>query len=86
MTKAILVSGATGRQGSAVVKALLDQVVDIEIIALTRDPNKPSAQALSRLSPKIKLIAGNLNEPKEIFQKVREVSNSPLWGVFSVQV
>lgn len=86
MVKTILVTGATGKQGSAVIKALLEQPIDFEILALTRDPHKESAQALRKLSTRIKLIAGNLNTPRDVFRTAREVCQSPIWGVFSVQV
>ena len=53
MSRAILVSGATGSQGGAVVQALLDQAPDFRILALTRDPTSPSAQKLAAKSDNI---------------------------------
>ncbi len=41
----ILVTGATGNQGSAIARHLL-QRGNFKVRALVRDPNKPAAQAL----------------------------------------
>lgn len=86
MSRAVLITGATGKQGGSVVNALLKQGTDYEILAVTRDPQSASAQRLAARSPKIKLVAGNLDDAGEIFNKAREVSEAPIWGVFSVQV
>ncbi|KAF3125871.1 hypothetical protein TWF594_001275 [Orbilia oligospora] len=85
MSKAILITGATGKQGGAVIRSLLKANANVEILALTRDAKSPSAQKLFRLSPKIKLVVGDLDQPENIFQKVKEVTKLPVWGVFSVQ-
>lgn len=86
MTKVILVTGATGRQGGAVVNALIAEQADVEILAVTRNPNSASAQKLSGKSPKIKLVKGNLDDPAGIFANAKGVASQPVWGVFSVQV
>ncbi|WVW79638.1 hypothetical protein I302_101607 [Kwoniella bestiolae CBS 10118] len=92
--RAILVFGATGRQGSALINALLSSP-GIEskhtILAVTRDPSTPRAQKLiqsERSRRIIKVIKGNLNSPSEIFRQARELSPSgdnKVWGVFSMQ-
>nr|WP_264475090.1 NmrA family NAD(P)-binding protein [Salinirubrum litoreum] len=43
----VLVVGATGRQGGAVVDALLADDADFEVFGLTRDPDSESARALA---------------------------------------
>ncbi|KAF2476151.1 NAD(P)-binding protein [Lindgomyces ingoldianus] len=85
MSKAILITGATGKQGGSLVNALLKANADFEILALTRNIQSPSAQKLRQKSPKIKLVAGNLDAVDEVFQKANEASKLPIWGVFSVQ-
>lgn len=84
--KAIIVTGATGKQGSALVRGLIAKDAPFEILAITRDVNSASAQNLAKLSPKIKLINGNLDHPVDIFENARSASDNPLWGLFSVQV
>ena len=78
----ILVTGATGKQGGAVIKALLASPppFDYEILALTRKTTSPAAQALTS-NPTVSLIEGDLNDCPAIFEK-----NQSIWGVFSVQV
>ncbi|PLB48432.1 nucleoside-diphosphate-sugar epimerase family protein [Aspergillus steynii IBT 23096] len=84
--KAIIVTGATGKQGSSVIRNLISKDAPFEVLAVTRDVNSPSAQRLAKLSPKIKLIEGNLDQPVDIFENARTASDHPLWGLFSVQV
>lgn len=83
MSKAILVAGATGNQGGAVVKALKD--TDFEILALTRNPESPAATKLANTSANIKLVQGDLDNPNAVFKKAQEITKSPIWGVYSVQ-
>ena len=83
-TQAILVTGATGKQGGAVVNALLDS--NFEILALTRNAASQSAQKLAQKSPKIKLVTGNLDALDEVFNAAQKATKLPIWGVFSVQV
>ncbi|KAI1104967.1 NAD(P)-binding protein [Jackrogersella minutella] len=85
MSRALLIAGATGKQGGAVVNALLKANADFEILALTRDSQSASAQRLLQKSPKIKLVTGNLDAPDNIFTKAKEVTETPIWGVYSVQ-
>ena len=56
MSRTILVTGATGKQGGAVVNALLAANADFQILALTRDAQSASAQRLAKKSPNIKLV------------------------------
>jgi uncharacterized protein YbjT (DUF2867 family) len=84
--KSILVTGATGKQGGALINALLAEDADIEILAVTRNPQSKSAKNLADKSPKIKLVQGDLDDPAGIFKNAHQVSSEPIWGVFSVQV
>ncbi|KAF1976393.1 NAD(P)-binding protein [Bimuria novae-zelandiae CBS 107.79] len=83
MSRTILVTGATGRQGGSVIKALRN--TPFEILALTRDLSSPSAQKLANSSPHIKLIQGDLDNPSLVFQNAIAATSNPIWGVFSVQ-
>ncbi|RAH82222.1 NmrA-like family protein [Aspergillus japonicus CBS 114.51] len=85
MPLALLITGATGNQGSAVINALLAQELDVEILAVTRNPHSSAARRLTQRSPKIKLIQGDLDHPAQIFEKAKNAATLPISGVFSVQ-
>ena len=82
MAKNILVTGATGKQGGAVVSALLasPSAADFVIYAVTRSPSSAAARSLAS-KPNVKVIEGNLDSPAALFQS----AGVPIWGVFSVQ-
>jgi uncharacterized protein YbjT (DUF2867 family) len=86
MGRTILVTGATGNQGGAVVNALLAANADFNILALTRDANSSSSQKLKAKSPAISIVQGDLNDTENVFKTAKAASNQPIWGVFSVQV
>lgn len=81
-TRNILVVGATGKQGGAVINALQDRPLPfaVNILALTRNPDSPSAKALSQRHPSITLIKGDLADSDAIFAQLTE----PLWALFLV--
>ncbi|KFZ24116.1 hypothetical protein V502_01395 [Pseudogymnoascus sp. VKM F-4520 (FW-2644)] len=83
MARSILVTGATGNQGGAVIEALLasPRSNDFTIYALTRSSNSPSAKKLAAKGKNIKLVQGDLDHVELIFQAAPE----PYWGVFSMQ-
>ena len=56
--KIILVTGATGRQGGAVIRHLLQR--GFKVRALTRDPAKPSARALE--SKGVEVCQGDMED------------------------
>lgn len=85
MSRAVLVTGATGKQGGAVVKSLLQARADFAIIAVTRNPSSPAAQKLKALAPDISLVRGDLSDAQAIFTNAKEVANGPIWGVYSIQ-
>lgn len=84
MARSILVTGATGKQGGAVVDALLasPRHSDFTIYALTRSVDSMSAKSLAVKSENIKLVHGDLNHVDLIFEAAPE----PYWGIFSMQV
>ena len=86
MSRTILVTGATGKQGGSVVAALLAAKADFNILALTRDASSPSAKRLASKSANITLVEGNLDDADAVFNSANKASTSPIWGVFSVQV
>lgn len=86
MNRAILVTGATGKQGGAVIKALLADKAGFRILAVTRDTNSPSAKRLAAKSSDITLVQGDLNDTEAIFKAAEQATSHPIWGVFSVQV
>ncbi|KXX75122.1 NmrA-like family domain-containing protein 1 [Madurella mycetomatis] len=66
----ILVVGATGQQGGAVVKALLDLQTEfpLHILALTRNAQSEKAKALAESHKGvIELVEGDSSNPKPIF-------------------
>lgn len=89
--RAILVIGATGKQGGAVVNALLALPTNggqsaFTILAVTRNIASPGAQRLQTKSPNtIKLVQGDLNDCPALFAAARAAFGAPIWGVFSVQ-
>jgi uncharacterized protein YbjT (DUF2867 family) len=88
-TKTILVTGATGRQGSGVITALLSspKSASYTILALTRDPTSPAAENLALLSPSIRLLKGDLDDIPTLFATATSLSpTGTIWGVYSVQV
>lgn len=87
MSQSILVTGATGRQGGAVVDALLAlKESKITILAVTRDIKSAGAKKLMDKSSSIKLVQGNLDNVPALFQEAKRVHSEPLWGVYLVQV
>lgn len=86
MSRTILITGATGKQGGSIVTALLKAKADFEILAVTRDASSNGARKLLGKSPNIKLVEGNLDEADKIFAEAHKATSQPIWGVFSVQV
>ncbi|KZL78685.1 nucleoside-diphosphate-sugar epimerase family protein [Colletotrichum tofieldiae] len=87
MSRALLITGATGKQGGAVVNALLSrQPSDFLLLAVTRNAQSASAKRLAAKSPSIKLVEGDLDAAPALFASAKTAAGAvPLWGVFSVQ-
>lgn len=77
LTKEVLVTGATGAQGGAVVDALI--ALDIPARALVRDPSSEAARRLN--SRGVRLFTGDFDDVDAITAAADGVS-----GLFSVQV
>jgi uncharacterized protein YbjT (DUF2867 family) len=72
----VLVTGATGNQGGAVARSLLDRGFPVR--ALTRDPDKPEARNLDERGAEV--VWGDLEDRSSVEQALEGV-----YGVFSVQ-
>lgn len=85
MSRSILVTGATGRQGGSLIKTLLasPSAPSIKIFALTRNPQSPAAIKLKGQG--VTIIQGDLNDVPAVFKNA-ELTQQPLWGLFSLQV
>ncbi|MFD7631792.1 NmrA/HSCARG family protein [Streptomyces sp. NPDC059851] len=74
--RSVLVTGATGRQGGATVRALVGR--GRQVHALVRDPARPQAQSLRALGAT--LVVGDLDDTASLEAAMRGVH-----GVFCVQ-
>lgn len=83
---AVLITGATGKQGGSVIRNLLAQNAPFDILAVTRDAQSSAAQKLAQQSTRVKILEGNLDDPAAIFRNAKSKISNPIWGVFSVQV
>lgn len=72
----ILITGATGKQGGATAKYLLDK--GYKIRAMTRKPDGAEAKALASRGAEI--VQGDLDDPKSL-----ERALAGVWGTFAVQ-
>ena len=69
-SRVILVTGATGTQGGAVARELLDR--GFEVRAMTRSPDKPAAQALAELGAEV--VQGNYDDAESIAAAMQGVT------------
>jgi len=72
----IVVCGATGKQGGAVARSLIDR--GFQVRGLTRNPHKPEAQALA--DGGVEVVQGDM-EDRSAMERVLEGA----YGVFCVQ-
>ncbi len=80
MARKILVTGATGKQGGATVTALLDARKDaseFEILALTRNPSSPKAQALAEKQG-VSVVKGDLLDEASLLAALQGVDSAVL--------
>ena len=82
-SRRILIAGATGKQGGAVLRALqkIQPNPPFSILALTRNAESTSAKRLAT-EPNVSVIQGDLADCPAIFKRV----DGPVWAVFSVQL
>ncbi|KAF2203823.1 NmrA family protein [Delitschia confertaspora ATCC 74209] len=92
-SKAILVTGITGKQGGAVIRGLATHPSPphFTLLGVTRNPSSSSAKKLVEQYPSIHLVKGDLNDVPALFEEaqrvLKEEGQSPqIWGVYSVQV
>ncbi|KAL6711017.1 hypothetical protein ACN47E_006892 [Coniothyrium glycines] len=92
-TKAILVTGATGKQGGSVLKHLATDATheQFTLLAVTRDTNSGSAKRILEKYPDVKLVQGNLDDVPSLFSAAKTAlkeagKQEQIWGVYSVQV
>jgi uncharacterized protein YbjT (DUF2867 family) len=74
--KTVLVTGATGRQGGAVIRHMLPK--GWKLRALTRNPNSHAAKQLAGQG--VALVQGDLEDPASLERAARGV-----YGIYSVQ-
>jgi uncharacterized protein YbjT (DUF2867 family) len=74
--RAIVVTGATGKQGGAVARELVRR--GFRVRAITRDPSKPAAMALGELG--VDVLRGDLDNPESLRFPLESA-----YGVYSVQ-
>src|SRR5215216_7296814 len=72
----IVVAGATGKQGGAVARSLLEK--GFQVRALTRNPQKPEAQALADHGAEV--VQGDMEDRSSMEQALEGA-----YGIFSVQ-
>jgi uncharacterized protein YbjT (DUF2867 family) len=92
-TKAIIVTGATGKQGGSVLKQLATHPESSQytLLAVTRDANSKSALRITENYPDVKLVQGNLDDVPALFTSAKAVlketgKQEKIWGVYSVQI
>lgn len=89
MSKVILVTGATGKQGGSVIDALVasPSTSRFTILAVTRNASGASAQKLTSKASNIKLVQGDLDDAAGLFKAAKAaVGGEDIWGVYSVQI
>ena len=98
MTRSILVAGATGKQGSALIRALLQpssstaslrnvtSAPEYHIYALTRKISSPSAQSLLKTyhPSTLTLVEGNLDDPSSIIAVFETAKLNDEGGIWGV--
>ncbi|KAH3915566.1 hypothetical protein HBI56_148360 [Parastagonospora nodorum] len=92
-TKAIIVCGATGKQGGSVLKQLAthSESSQYTLLAVTRDIKSSSAKRITDNYPSVKLVQGNLDDVPSLFASAKAAlkeggKEEKIWGVYSVQI
>jgi uncharacterized protein YbjT (DUF2867 family) len=76
MSKKILITGATGKQGGALARHLAGK--DFQLRAMTRKPDSEAARALARSG--VEVVTGDLDDAASLGAALDGV-----WGAFAVQ-
>jgi uncharacterized protein YbjT (DUF2867 family) len=74
--RTILITGATGKQGGSIVRAMLGK--GFRLRALTRNPDSEAAHAVAALG--VEMVKGDLDHPHLVEQAL-----AGAWGAFAVQ-
>ncbi|KAF2999866.1 hypothetical protein E8E13_007955 [Curvularia kusanoi] len=92
-TKAVLITGATGKQGGSVLKQLANHATasQFTLLAVTRNVDSNSAKSIVERYPQVLLVQGDLNDVPGLFSsakaKLKEAGKpEQIWGVYSVQI
>ncbi|KAF2656086.1 NAD(P)-binding protein [Lophiostoma macrostomum CBS 122681] len=92
-SKAILITGATGKQGGSVLKQLATHASSSQFIllAVTRNTDSASAKKIKERHPDTILVQGDLNDCSGLFASAKSALSAAgkddnIWGVYSVQV
>lgn len=84
MARKILITGATGKQGKALIESLQSPEQEFEVLALTRNVSSPSAAALKAFS-NVRVVEGDLDKSdtvRKVFED--EGGKGSVWGVFAI--
>jgi uncharacterized protein YbjT (DUF2867 family) len=86
MSKSVLIFGATGQQGSATLKALLQspRAGEFTILAVTRNASSASAKKLEEQG--VKIVQGDFDDVPAVFGAAESVAGGKIWGVFAMSV
>lgn len=74
--KTVLITGATGKQGGSLIRALAGSGLSLR--AMTRKPDSEGAKALARQG--VEIVAGDLNDEASLGRALQGA-----WGTFAVQ-
>ncbi|KAF2722511.1 NAD(P)-binding protein [Polychaeton citri CBS 116435] len=86
MAKNILVTGATGKQGGAVIDSLANNSA-FTLLAVTRNASSPSAEKLKSKGSNVKVVQGDMDDVPTLFKNALAVAGGePIYGVYSVQI
>jgi len=85
MAKNILVTGATGKQGGALIEALANNPA-FTLLAQTRNASGSGAQKLTSQGKNIKVVEGDQEDVPGLFKNAQKAANGEIWGVYSVQI
>ena len=87
MSRTIIITGATGNQGGAVLDSLVqNNDSNFKLLALTRNANSPGTQRLQAKSKSVQVLQGDMNQPDQMFSDAEKLTGQTVWGVFMVQV
>jgi uncharacterized protein YbjT (DUF2867 family) len=76
-TRTFLITGATGKQGGAVITALLGSpsIKKYNILALTRNASSTSALSLASKYPQITLVEGDITKLEPVFKEHKNIDS-----------